>query len=179
MRLFFNIEQVEHKRLISLEGNEIDYDLLVLIPPHRGFPIIDASGIGDKGGWIPTDKETLLVKGQERIFAIGDTTDLPVSKSGAAAHFQAHSCPKLDSTCPREGTQCPPRWKRDVFCEGRREESEAYSFQLLKTSQTAPTVNLVIWYWWQKVLINRLYFTLVPKGISPTMFFATLQGKFA
>jgi sulfide:quinone oxidoreductase len=86
---FFNTESVdpERRKVISLEGTELDYDLLVLIPPHRGSPVIDASGIGDKGGWVPTDKFTLQVKGHERLFAIGDATDLPVSKSGAAAHF--------------------------------------------------------------------------------------------
>lgn len=88
---FFNTESVdpEKRKVISLEGTELDYDLLVLIPPHRGSPVIDASGIGDKGGWVPTDKFTLQVKGHERLFAIGDATDLPVSKSGAAAHFEA------------------------------------------------------------------------------------------
>jgi sulfide:quinone oxidoreductase len=88
---FFNTESVdpERRKVISLEGTELDYDLLVLIPPHRGSPVIDASGIGDKGGWVPTDKFTLQVKGHERLFAIGDATDLPVSKSGAAAHFEA------------------------------------------------------------------------------------------
>ena len=38
---------------------------------------------------MPTDKATLQVQGQSRIFALGDTTDLPASKAGSVAHFEA------------------------------------------------------------------------------------------
>lgn len=174
---FFNVEQVEGKRLTSLEGNETDYDLLVLIPPHRGSPVIDASGIGDKGGWIPTDKETLLVKEQERIFALGDATDLPVSKSGAAAHFQA---PIVARNLIQLilGKEPIARYDGSVMCFVEAGEKKAMLIRFNYSGPPKPPQPST-WYWWQKVLMNRLYFSLVPKGISPTMFFATLQGKFA
>ena len=38
-------------------------------------------------GWIPVDRGTL--QAAERVFALGDAVDLPVPKSGAAAHYQA------------------------------------------------------------------------------------------
>ena len=38
---------------------------------------------------MPTDRDTLQHKTYERIFAIGDATDLPISKSGSTAHFEA------------------------------------------------------------------------------------------
>jgi len=88
---FFNTESVNsEKRVIaSLEGTELEYDLLIMIAPHRGAEVVSASGLGDRGGWVPTDKQTLQVKGHENLYALGDATDLPVSKSGAAAHFEA------------------------------------------------------------------------------------------
>ncbi|MFQ3611720.1 MAG: FAD-dependent oxidoreductase [Fimbriimonadales bacterium] len=88
---FFNAESVDpEKRVVSsLEGTELKYDLLIMIAPHRGASVVSASGLGDRGGWIPTDKQTLQVKGHENLYALGDATDLPVSKSGAAAHFEA------------------------------------------------------------------------------------------
>ncbi|MGB9659956.1 MAG: NAD(P)/FAD-dependent oxidoreductase [Nitrososphaerales archaeon] len=88
---FFNVESVdpEKKEVHSLEGETIGYDLLILIPPHRGSKVIDESGLGDKGGWVPTDRYTLKVKGYDDVYAIGDATDLPISKSGAAAHYEA------------------------------------------------------------------------------------------
>ncbi len=89
--IFFNAETVDTERKIiaSLEGEEIPYDLLVVVPPHRGAKVIEESGLGDEQGWLPTDRATLEVKGQEHIYALGDATDLPVSKSGSAAHFEA------------------------------------------------------------------------------------------
>ncbi|OLS32445.1 MAG: Sulfide dehydrogenase [flavocytochrome c] flavoprotein chain precursor [Candidatus Heimdallarchaeota archaeon AB_125] len=88
---FFNYETVdkENRKVISLEGEEIEYDLLVLIPPHMGHEIIIDSDLGDREGFVRTDRFTLKVKDQENMYAIGDCTDMPISKSGAAAHFSA------------------------------------------------------------------------------------------
>ena len=38
---------------------------------------------------MPTDKHTLAARGLDRVFVIGDATDLPASKAGAVAHFQS------------------------------------------------------------------------------------------
>jgi sulfide:quinone oxidoreductase len=75
--------------LRSWDEREVGFDLLVTIPTHMGAPVIEASGLGDELGFIPTDKTTLLAKGHEHIFVIGDATDLPSSKAGSVAHFQS------------------------------------------------------------------------------------------
>ena len=91
---FFNAESIDAQRKVvsSLEGEDLSYDLLVLAPPHRGQQVISDSGLGDVDGWIPTDHHSLRVKGYEdaNLFAVGDATDLPVSKSGSAAHYEGH-----------------------------------------------------------------------------------------
>jgi sulfide:quinone oxidoreductase len=89
--VFFNVEAVDtqHKVISSLEGEEVPYDLLVVVPLHRGARVIEESGLGEEQGWLPTDRNTLEVKGQQGVYAIGDATDLSVSKSGSAVHFQA------------------------------------------------------------------------------------------
>ena len=91
LETFFNVESVDPSAgtVSSLEGDKAEYDLLVLVPPHRGQRVVEASGLGDAGGWAPTDRETLAHRDHERIFAIGDATDLPISKSGSTAHFEA------------------------------------------------------------------------------------------
>jgi len=88
---FFNVESVDAgKRVVnSLEGESFEYDLLVAVPPHRGQKVISDSGLGDAGGWLPTNRGTLEHEKYERIFAIGDGTNLPISKSGSTAHFEA------------------------------------------------------------------------------------------
>ncbi len=90
-RTFFNPVEInpEEKKIITLEGEEESFDLLIAIPPHRGAKVIEDSGLGDKGGWVPTDKYTLKVEGYDNVYAVGDATNLPVSKAGSVAHFQA------------------------------------------------------------------------------------------
>ena len=64
--------------MLSLEGDKAEYDLLVLVPPHRGQQVIEDSGLGDAGGWVPTDRTTLQHGEHERVFALGDATNLPI-----------------------------------------------------------------------------------------------------
>ncbi len=79
----------EKGTLTSYDGRKADFDLLVTIPLHNGSEMIQRSGLGNDIGFIPTDKHTLQTKAFENIFAIGDCTDLPSSKAGSVAHFQA------------------------------------------------------------------------------------------
>ncbi|MFA5785467.1 MAG: FAD/NAD(P)-binding oxidoreductase [Actinomycetota bacterium] len=91
LHTFVNVEAVDPSRgeVSSLEGESFPYDLLVLVPPHRGAEFIEKSGLVDRGGWVPTDRHSLAVRGTDGVFAIGDTTDLPISKSGSTAHYQS------------------------------------------------------------------------------------------
>ncbi|MFT5886963.1 MAG: sulfide:quinone oxidoreductase [Arcticibacterium sp.] len=87
----FNIEKVdaENNKIIDYGGQEVEYDLLVTVPTNMGDEMIARSGFGDELNYVPTDKATLQTKVKENIFAIGDATDLPASKAGSVAHFQA------------------------------------------------------------------------------------------
>ena len=67
--------------------------MLVTIPPHTGSSLIEHSGFG-LGGWVETDKYSLLKIGSENIFCIGDTTNLPISKAGSTTHYQADAIVK-------------------------------------------------------------------------------------
>jgi sulfide:quinone oxidoreductase len=88
---FFNAESVDasKKEIYSLEGESLSYDLLIMVPPHRGADVVINSGIGDVDGWIPSDKNTMRIAGYENAYAIGDATNIPVSKTGVTAHLQA------------------------------------------------------------------------------------------
>lgn len=77
------------KKIYSWDERELPYDLLVTVPTNMGDPVIGASGLGDELNYVPTDRHTLLAKAGPGIFALGDATDLPASKAGSVAHFQA------------------------------------------------------------------------------------------
>lgn len=96
LHTFFNVESIDPKKKIvySLEGDEISYDLLVLAPPHIGQDYVTESGLGDDDSWAPIDRFTLEHKDYDNIYAIGDASDLPVSKSGSAAHHSARIAAK-------------------------------------------------------------------------------------
>lgn len=87
----FNIGRVEpeNKKIVSWDEREISFDLLVTIPVNMGDALIERSGMGNELNFIPTDKATLQSKEFQNIFVIGDATDLPSSKAGSVAHFQA------------------------------------------------------------------------------------------
>jgi len=87
----FQCERIdaESKKLISYDGREVEYDLLVTVPTNMGDPCIERSGLGDDLNFVPTDMHTLQSKAHENIFVIGDATNLPSSKAGSVAHFQA------------------------------------------------------------------------------------------
>ncbi len=87
----FNIAKVDNdnKKIVSWDEREIPFDVLVTIPTNMGDEAIERSGMGDELNFIPTDKHTLMAKGYDNIFVIGDATDLPSSKAGSVAHFEA------------------------------------------------------------------------------------------
>jgi sulfide:quinone oxidoreductase len=87
----FNIERVDYEnhKIIDYADTEVDYDLLVTVPTNMGDALIERSGMGDDLNFVPTHKATLQTKNYENIFAIGDATNLPASKAGSVAHFEA------------------------------------------------------------------------------------------
>jgi sulfide:quinone oxidoreductase len=90
----FNMKEVDGKnaKVISEEGSEVAYDMLVAVPPHKGMEVIEKNGLG-QNGWIPTNKTTLHMEGEygKNVIVLGDTTNIPLSKAGSTAHFEAEA----------------------------------------------------------------------------------------
>jgi sulfide:quinone oxidoreductase len=79
------------KQIRTFDGRTVDYDLLCAIPPNLGPAVIDDAGLGDGAGYMMTDPRTLKSKGAERIYALGDNTNVATSKAGSVAHFEAET----------------------------------------------------------------------------------------
>ncbi|KTG21928.1 NAD(P)/FAD-dependent oxidoreductase [Haloferax profundi] len=90
LETFFNAEEIDPEANVvkTMEGTELDYDLLVAIPPHTGSELVSDAGLGDDG-WVEVDKNTLEAKNADDVYAIGDVADLPTSKAGSVAHYAA------------------------------------------------------------------------------------------
>lgn len=87
----FAIAEVNNdaKTIVDYGGKEIPFDLLVTVPTNKGDDVIERSGMGDDLNFVPTNKATLQSKEYENVFVIGDASNIPASKAGSVAHFEA------------------------------------------------------------------------------------------
>ena len=88
----FNTGSVDGAKgeLASYDGRMLEFDLLVTVPLHGGAAYVERSpGLGDALGFVQTDKHTLQSPARPNVFALGDATDLPISKAGSVTHFEA------------------------------------------------------------------------------------------
>ena len=87
----FGIARVDNqeKKLVAWDETEVSYDLLVSIPTNMGDSCIARSQMGNELNFVPTNKKTLEADDLEDVFVLGDASNLPSSKAGSVAHFQA------------------------------------------------------------------------------------------
>lgn len=87
----FAIEHIDNDKHVMVDygGKEIPFDLLVTVPTNKGDDVIARSGMGDELNYVPTNKATLQSKDYENIFVLGDASNIPASKAGSVAHFEA------------------------------------------------------------------------------------------
>lgn len=89
---FFDVDRIDAgtSTIFSIEGDEIHYDLPIVIPPFVGADIdYEPADVLDESRFVVTDRRTLRIEGAERAFAIGDANNLPTSKAGVGAHLEA------------------------------------------------------------------------------------------
>ena len=80
----------KNKKIISAGGEELEFDLLVSIPPNVGARYLVKSGVAmDEIGYVKTNNHTLKAESFDNMYVLGDTTTLPTSKAGSVAHFSA------------------------------------------------------------------------------------------
>jgi sulfide:quinone oxidoreductase len=87
-------------RAARFQHDVANYDLLVVIPPHRAPQLVRDAGLTNAAGWLPVSARTLETS-HEHVFAIGDITAIPIPgrwkpdvplmlpKAGVFAHDQA------------------------------------------------------------------------------------------
>ncbi len=173
LETFFNVETVDPSAglVTSLEGDKKEFDLLILVPPHRGQRVIEDSDLAGAGGWIPTDRATLQHTDHPRIFAIGDATDLPISKSGSTAHFEApvvasRIASLVEGSAPRES------YGGRVMCFVETGRGKATSLRFDYEHPPQPPQPNRAWHyakWFFKWFFNRICWQTVPQGRIPEL----------
>ena len=179
LETFVNVDTVdpEKRELTSIEGETYSYDLAVLIPPHRPASFVTDSGLVDKSGWLAVDPNTLEVIGQEGIYGIGDTTNLPISKSGSTAHFESpvvveeirksivdSSSNSSESNQPaKKASASKLRYKGKVTCFLETGHRKATILIFNYDKPPNPPKPSIIWHL-AKWFFNRIYWITVPRG---------------
>ncbi len=152
----FNMKEVdgEKKVIRSIEGAETPFDLLVAVPGHKGMEVIEKNNLG-KGGWIPVNRNRLNIEGRENAFALGDTTNLPISKAGSTAHFEAEALAENLAAIVKIGS--PVRdYDGKVFCfiEAGKDKATYAMFNYTTPPDPKPPTKSIHWF---KMAYNQLY----------------------
>lgn len=168
LHTFFNVETIEPVRKVvqSLEGEELPYDLLILVPPHKGQQFLMDSGLAPApGGWLPTDRATLQVGGRPNVFALGDATDLPLSKAGSTAHFEAPVVTEriVAAIEGREVEHDRGDYLGKVMCFFEVGDGKGTLLQFDYTHPPRPPKPNRLWHL-GKIVFNKTYWHTVPKG---------------
>lgn len=156
----FNVKEIDPvKRVIhSEEGTEVPYDLLIAIPPHHGSETTEANKLGP-AGWIPTDRFKLTMDGHDNVYVIGDASNVPVSKTGSVAHFQAEVVAENVESLIKTGS--PVReYDGRVYCfiEAGFDRATYNSFDYLNLPDLKPPSKSVHWF---KISYNQMYWSSV------------------
>jgi len=168
LHTFFNVEAIDPARkvVLSLEGEELGYDLLILVPPHKGQQFLMDSGLAPApGGWLPTDRNTLLVGGRPNVYALGDATDLPLSKAGSTAHFEAPVVAERVAAAirGREPSGKHADYEGKVMCFFEIGDGKGTLLQFDYAHPPKPPKPGRIWHL-GKIVFNKTYWHTVPKG---------------
>ena len=170
----------ERKVVITDAFEEHPYDLLICVPPHKGAQVLIDSGLAPKSGWVPTDRHTLQVKtvirpapGQAdadipryaNVYALGDTTDLPLSKAGSTAHFEAPVVAERVAAAilGREPAGRHAGYEGKVMCFFEVGDGKGTLLQFDYDHPPAPPKPSQLWHL-GKIVFNKTYWHTVPRG---------------
>src|SRR5699024_7441614 len=82
-------KQAVFQDVASGEKETLDYDMIHVTPPIGPPDFIANSPLADENGWVDVDPYTLRHKSYGNVFGLGDCSNLPTSKTGAAIRKEA------------------------------------------------------------------------------------------
>jgi len=71
-------DRVEAGRVALAGGEEIPFDLLFAVPPHRVPKVVVDAGLAEQGGWVKVKPRTLETP-FDGVYAVGDVTGFPMA----------------------------------------------------------------------------------------------------
>jgi sulfide:quinone oxidoreductase len=180
LQLLAGIDSIDAGRKVVITDamEEYGYDLLICIPPHKGAQVVIDSGLAPKSGWLPTDRYTLQVKKMaapgakdedveryRNIYALGDATDLPLSKAGSTAHFEAPVVAErvAAAVLGRKPSGKHALYSGKVMCFFEVGDGKGTILSFDYDNPPKPPKPNQLWHL-GKIVFNKTYWRTVPKG---------------
>jgi sulfide:quinone oxidoreductase len=180
VQLLAGIDSIDAERKVVITDamEEYTYDLLICIPPHKGAQVVIDSGLAPKSGWVPTDRHSLQVKKSaapgtkdedieryRNIYALGDATDLPLSKAGSTAHFEAPVVAErvAAAVLGRKPSGKHALYSGKVMCFFEVGDGKGTILSFDYDNPPKPPKPNQLWHL-GKIVFNKTYWRTVPKG---------------
>lgn len=178
LRVHFQHELVElnpdTNEAIFMKGNEritIPYDIIHVTPPQSAPDFIKKSPLANQAGWVDVDKETTQHVKYSNVFALGDCSSLPTSKTAAAITKQAPITAK-NVVSLLNGESIQNKYDGYTSCPlvtGRGKLIMAEFDYSLKPAQTFPFIDQskerTDMYYVKKYVLPKLYWDFTLKGM--------------
>jgi sulfide:quinone oxidoreductase len=154
----------EEKVIRSWEGEEIHYDLLVVVPPNEGEAIYEGTGIADATNFVMADKHKLQLEKYPNVFVIGDCANYPTSKTASGARKQAEILVK-NLLAMMKGEEPKARYTGHIICPIITRFGKAMFAEFDYEKSISPAQEM--WSNWviKVYMLRPLYWSLMLKGL--------------
>jgi sulfide:quinone oxidoreductase len=163
---FEKVQGTEKQRI------ELEFGLLHVVPPQSAPDFIKSSPLADPSGWVLVDKNTLQHPNFANVFALGDCTTTPNSKTCAAVRAQApvlvgNLLAAMDDEVLAESydgyASCPL-----TTSIGRIMLAEfGYDGAIMSSFPLDPRVPRRMNWWLKRHYLPKLYWRMVSSGLGP------------
>jgi sulfide:quinone oxidoreductase len=139
-------DRVEDGRVVLAGGGELEFDLLIAVPPHRPPTVVAESGLAAEHGWVAVDPGTLRTE-HEGVYAVGDVmlvplpSGLPLPKAGVMAEAQGTRVARAIAAELR-GEPEPPLFDGSGYCPVELGPGEAALVQGQWYAEPEPVVTI-------------------------------------
>jgi sulfide:quinone oxidoreductase len=181
MRFAHNLVAVDGPRKVATfeqdQGTEkkrveFPFGLLHVVPPQSAPDFIKSSPLADASGWVQVDKTTLQHSAYPNVFALGDCTTTPNSKTAAAVRAQA---PVLVSNLLSVMQGGSPTSAYDGYAScplttsiGRIMLAEfGYDGAIMPSFPLDPRVPRRMNWWLKRHYLPKLYWQMISGGLGP------------
>ena len=162
--------EVDHEKGVMKEyggtKRDVNFDLLCITPPHGGDTVIgNSEGVGDGAAeWVTCDKNHMVHRSFPNIYAIGDCTDFPTSKTASGARKQAKILTERFKSI-LGGEEPKATYDGEIICPILTRDKRVLFAHFNYTESISPAIESYL-NWVLKVYMLRvLYFDLMLPGL--------------